>query len=104
MPVEVRIAGGDMATLRQEAEKVKNILRETSYAQRIRDDWGEERIRGQASNRSRPRERAGITNLDVAASSATGINGGQVTVLREGDKQIPVVTRLRMESARSWPM
>jgi len=33
----------------------------------------------------------------VAASSATGINGGQVTVLREGDKQIPVVTRLRME-------
>jgi multidrug efflux pump subunit AcrB len=42
MPVEVRIAGGDMATLRREAEKVKNILRATSYAQRIRDDWGEE--------------------------------------------------------------
>ncbi len=40
---------------------------------------------------------AGITNLDVAASSAAGINGTQVTVLREGDKQIPVVTRLRME-------
>jgi len=33
----------------------------------------------------------------VAASSATGISGRQVTALREGDKQIPVVTRLRME-------
>ena len=40
---------------------------------------------------------AGITNLDVAASSATGINGSQVSVLREGDKQIPIVARLRME-------
>jgi len=31
-----------MATLRQEPRQGKNILRTTSYAQRIRDDWGEE--------------------------------------------------------------
>src|SRR5258706_8753544 len=97
MPVEVRIAGGDMATLRQEAEKVKNILRTTLYAQRIRDDWGEESFAVKLETDPDRANAAGITNLDVAASSATGINGGQVTVLREGDKQIPVVTRLRME-------
>src|SRR6266566_359368 len=97
MPVEVRIAGSDMATLRQEAEKIKNILRTTSYAQRIRDDWGEERFAVKLQTDPDRANAAGITNLDVAASSATGINGGQVTVLREGDKQIPVVTRLRME-------
>jgi multidrug efflux pump subunit AcrB len=39
---------------------------------------------------------AGITNFDVAAASATAINGYQVTTLREGDKQIPVVVRLRV--------
>jgi multidrug efflux pump subunit AcrB len=38
---------------------------------------------------------AGITNLDVAHSSGGGINGQQVTVLREGDKQIPITARLR---------
>jgi multidrug efflux pump subunit AcrB len=97
MPVEVRIAGGDMATLRQEAEKLKNIFRTTSYAQRIRDDWGEESFAVKLETDPDRANAAGITNLDVAASSATGINGGQVTVLREGDKQIPVVTRLRME-------
>ena len=97
MPVEVRIAGEDMATLRQEAEKVKNILRATSYAQRIRDDWGEDSFSVKLETDPDRANAAGITNLDVAASSATGISGGQVTVLREGDKQIPVVTRLRME-------
>src|SRR6185369_12946047 len=42
MPVEIRISGADMAALRQEAETVKNILRATPYAQRVRDDWGED--------------------------------------------------------------
>lgn len=97
MPVEIRISGGDMATLRHEAEKVKNILRNTPYAQRIRDDWGEESFTVKLETDSDKANAVGITNLDVAASSSAGINGRQVTVLREGDKQIPVVTRLRME-------
>ena len=40
---------------------------------------------------------AGITNSDVASSSTTAISGDTVTTLREGDKQIPVVTRLRID-------
>src|SRR5262249_49939588 len=38
----------------------------------------------------------GITNLDVAVASATAINGFTLTTLREGDKQIPVMARLRV--------
>lgn len=96
MPVEIRISGNDMAALREQAETVKNILRATPYAQRVRDDWGEESFAVKLETDSDRANAAGITNLDVAASSAAGINGRQVTVLREGDKQIPVVTRLRM--------
>ena len=97
MPVEIRISGNDMDALRAEAEKVKTILRATPYAQRVRDDWGEESFSVKLQTDSDRANAAGITNLDVAASSAAGINGRQVTVLREGDKQIPIVTRLRME-------
>jgi multidrug efflux pump subunit AcrB len=97
MPVEIRISGNDMAELRQEAEKVKAILRATPYAERVRDDWGEEIFTVKLETDSDRANAAGITNLDVAASTAAGINGKQVTVLREGDKQIPVVARLRME-------
>ena len=39
---------------------------------------------------------AGVTNLDVAAASAVGMNGYQVGTLREGDKQIPIKARLVM--------
>jgi multidrug efflux pump subunit AcrB len=97
MPVEIRISGDDMAALRQEADKVKTILRATPYAQRVRDDWGEESFAVKLETDSDRANAAGLTNLDVAASSAAGISGAQVTTLREGDKQIPVVARLRME-------
>ncbi len=97
MPVEIRISGNDMGALRQEAEKVKNILRTTPYAQRVRDDWGEEHFAVKLQTDPDRANAAGITNLDVAASSAAGISGGQLTLLREGDKQIPIVARLRME-------
>jgi multidrug efflux pump subunit AcrB len=97
MPVEIRISGDDMATLRQEAEKVKALLRATPYTQRVRDDWGEDTFAVKLQTDSDRANAAGLTNLDVAASSAAGINGRQVTVLREGDKQIPIVARLRME-------
>jgi multidrug efflux pump subunit AcrB len=97
MPVELRISGDDLTALRQEAEKVKNILRHTPYTQRVRDDWGEENFTVKLQTDPDRANAAGITNLDVATSSASGINGTQVTVLREGDKQIPIVTRLRME-------
>jgi multidrug efflux pump subunit AcrB len=97
MPVEIRISGDDMTALRGEAEKVKDILRSTPYAQRVRDDWGEENFTVKLETDSDRANAAGLTNLDVAVSSASGINGTQVTVLREGDKQIPVLTRLRME-------
>lgn len=97
MPVEIRLTGSDLTALRQEAEKVKDILRATPHAERIRDDWGEESFTVKLETDSDRANAAGITNLDVAASSAAGINGKQVTVLRDGDKQIPVVTRLRVE-------
>jgi multidrug efflux pump subunit AcrB len=75
MPVEIRISGSDMDALRQEAEKVKNILRATPYAQRVRDDWGRRTSQSKLQTDSDRANVAGITNLDVATSSATGING-----------------------------
>ena len=40
---------------------------------------------------------AGVSNFDVAASAGAGLSGYQVTTLREGHRQIPVVLRLRMD-------
>jgi multidrug efflux pump subunit AcrB len=96
-PVAVRISGENVQTLRELAEGVKAILRAVPTVDRLRDDWGEESFAVKFKIDPDRANLAGVSNQDVAASSAVGMNGYQVTVLREGDKQIPVVARLRMQ-------
>jgi multidrug efflux pump subunit AcrB len=52
-----------MAALREEAEKVKSILRNTPFAQRVRDDWGEDIFTVKLQTDSDRANLAGITNL-----------------------------------------
>ena len=40
---------------------------------------------------------AGITNMDVANSATSAMSGVAVTSLQDGDKNIPVVARLKMD-------
>ncbi len=106
-PIEVHIAGRadvspqqaaqDIRTLHTLAEQIKTIFRALPQADSVYDDWGEDGFLVKLQIDPDRANLAGVTNLDVARSSATGINGAQVTTLREGDKQIPVVARLRAE-------
>ena len=84
-------------TLRAKAEQVMNIFRAIPEAARPRDDWGDESFSVKLQTDPDRANITGITNLDVAAASATAMSGYSVTTLSEGDKQIPVVAKLRME-------
>ena len=64
---------------------------------RVRDDWDDESFLLQLHIDPDRANLAGVTNQDVAMSSLSGISGLQVASLREGQKQTPVVTRLRMD-------
>ena len=97
VPVQIRISGEDIPLLRAKAENLREILQSASKAERIRDDWGADNFTVKLATDSDRANLAGLTNLDVASSSATGMNGFKVATLRERDKQIPVVARLRME-------
>jgi multidrug efflux pump subunit AcrB len=96
-PVETRISGQDIGELRRLAEEVKEIYRALPEADRVRDDWGAESFVANLQVEQDRANLAGISNLDVAASSAVGISGYDVTSLREGKQQIPVVVRLRVD-------
>jgi multidrug efflux pump subunit AcrB len=97
VPVAVRLYGDDITILKALAERVKAIYRKTPLAVRVRDDWGTPGFRIKVEVDPDRANLAGVTNEDVAASAATGLSGQQVSVLREGDKQIPIVARLRPE-------
>jgi multidrug efflux pump subunit AcrB len=96
-PVGIRISGDDITTLRALAEQLKGILRALPTADRVQDDWGVESFAVDIQIDSDRANLAGVTNFDVAASSAVAMNGYRVGTLREGNKQIPIVARLRME-------
>ncbi len=97
LPVQVRVSGENITALHAAAEEVKRILKSIPQATGVRDDWGEDRFALQLNIQPDRANLAGVTNLDVAHASAGGMNGDQVAVLREEDKQIPIVARLRTD-------
>ena len=97
IPVQIRLSGDDIPALRANAEKLKQILRHLPNTERVQDNWGAEIFRAHLSVDPDKAALAGVTNLDVARSSAVAMNGFQVTHLREGRLDIPVYARMRME-------
>jgi multidrug efflux pump subunit AcrB len=104
-PVEVRIFGladvdpqdeeaGNRTMLRL-AGQVEDLLRPIPGIAVVHNDWFSEGPEVKLKIDPDRANLAGITNLDVAASAATAISGQTVTVLREGNLQIPVIARLR---------
>ena len=106
-PIEIRISStadvnakdeaADIRALRSIAGKVEDIFRTTALAERTRNEWGDENAQISLTIDPDRANLAGITNMDVADSSTAGMSGSTVSVLQEGQKQIPIVARLRMD-------
>ena len=108
-PIQIHISGRsdisseyvkeaeDIGTLRRLAGELKDILRKVPETGSVRDDWFEESFRVRLDIDPDRANLSGITNEDVAVSSAAGLSGAEVTVFQEGDKQIPVLARLRAD-------
>lgn len=106
-PVEIRVSAyadvspeqeaGDIQNLRRAAAQVENILRSSPHAERVRTDWQEAQPTLALNVNPDRANLAGLTNYDIAQSTAMAISGEPVTTLREGDKQIPVIARALME-------
>lgn len=95
IPVEVRISGPDMDTLRALAEQTKGILRQIPVTGEVTDDWGEEMMTVRLAVDAGRANRSSVTHEDVAVSSATALSGQPLTQLRDRDRLIDVVLRLQ---------
>jgi multidrug efflux pump subunit AcrB len=97
IPVQIRLMGDDVPTLRAEGERLKAVFREVPFALRIRDDWGVDSLQTVFTLDQDRAAAAGVTARDLEASTAVAVDGFPVTMYREGDKQLPVVARMRMD-------
>jgi multidrug efflux pump subunit AcrB len=95
------VSGEDARTLRKVAATIANVFESSPMTARVRDNWGPESFSVRLNTDADRANIAGLTNLDVAGASMAALNGTRLTVLREGDKQIPVVARMRMEQRAS---
>jgi multidrug efflux pump subunit AcrB len=101
VPVQVRLLGPGIEQLRELAERVKRLLRAIPGSDNIHDDWDPKVL--QVSLNVDPDRAAltGITNQDVAGIVWAGLSGFPVTQLREKDRLIDVVLRLRPDERGS---
>jgi multidrug efflux pump subunit AcrB len=97
VPVAIRLSGDHIPTLRGLSAELMGILRRNPYAERVHEDWGSESFAVDVAIDPDRANRAGLTNADVAVSTALGLNGLELTRMYDGDERIPVVARLRME-------
>ncbi len=104
-PVEILISGqadtdaqterNDIVTLRRIASQAMDIARQSPGISVLRDDWGPDSPQIKIEIDPDRANLAGITNADVARSTSAAISGDAVGIYKEGNKNIPIVVRLR---------
>jgi multidrug efflux pump subunit AcrB len=106
-PIEIKIASladvntadsrGNIQNLRGIARKAEAVLDASNVARRVRNEWQNESTQVELNINPDRANLAGISNYDVANSATGALSGIPVTTLQDGDRNIPVVARLRMD-------
>lgn len=99
MPVSIRVSGDEPQVIDRIANQVEALLSTSTILDRVRRDWGKESLAVNLKVNSDRANLSGLTNQDVAGASQVGVSGYRVDVLRENDKQIPIVARMRAEES-----
>ena len=97
VPIQIRLFGDDVQTLRRMAADTKQVLRDMPGTDNIHDDWDDEIFQIPVAIKTEKANLAGITNEDVATVLQTGLSGVAPTFLREQDRLVPITFRLRSD-------
>jgi multidrug efflux pump subunit AcrB len=85
----------DIRSLRAIAAQAMDIVRQAPGVSVLRDDWSPDSPQVKIEIDPDRANLAGISNQDVANSSTAAISGTPVGMFKEGNKNIPIVARLR---------
>ena len=92
-PVQFRVVGADPLVLRERADEVKAIFRESVNTRGVNDNWNESvKVLRLEVDQSKARA-LGVTSQSIAQASRTILSGSTVGQFREGDKLIDIVLR-----------
>lgn len=96
-PVQYRVSGEDVATLRGIAEQVASVMRQETTLSNVNFDWYDQ-AKSIAVHIDQDKARLlGISSQDIANLLGMSLQGYTVSSLREGSKQIDIVLRASQE-------
>jgi len=92
-PVQFRVVGIDPLVLRERADEVKAVMRESANTRGVNDNWNESvKVLRLEVDQSKARA-LGVSSQSIAQASRTILAGTPVGQFREGDKLIDIVLR-----------
>jgi multidrug efflux pump subunit AcrB len=94
-PIALRVSGPDISTLRRLSTEVQAILRQTPGTDQVQDDVGDDVPSLRIDVDGERAARVGVTHTDVALTFLATHHGLELTRFPDGDREIPVVLRLR---------
>lgn len=93
-PVQFRVSGDDIGTVRQISERVADVMRANPGTADVQFDWDEPSARSVRFVVDQQKARAlGVSSDDVASFIAMTLSGVNITQYRERDKLISVTLR-----------
>jgi len=92
-PVQYRVSGEDVATLRTAASEIATVMRRNSELSNINVDWSELSKSVEIEIDQDKARLLGVSSQDIAALLSMSLNGYTVSSYREGEKSIDVVLR-----------
>ncbi len=100
-PVQFRVLGDTPSVLRERADEVKAVLRESSNMRGVNDNWNES-IKVMRLEVDQTKARAlGVTSQSIAQATRVLLAGSTVGQYREGDKLIDIVLRQPLDERKA---
>ncbi|MEM9257004.1 MAG: efflux RND transporter permease subunit [Pseudomonadota bacterium] len=87
----------DIVLLQEYANKIVDVLQASPAARTVRNDWGGASLVNELRIDEDKASLSGLNDQDIALSSLAAFSGVQVGVLREGDRQTPIVAQLEFD-------
>jgi multidrug efflux pump subunit AcrB len=101
-PIEIRISGDDMATLKQIGTEVEDIVRAVPFSLYVHRDYLNDSYMVDIDVNNELANRLGLTNGAVAQQLSGGFDGQQAGIFWEGDRAVTLLLRLDKDERTSF--
>ncbi len=101
-PVEIRISGDDIATLKQIGTEVENMVRAVPFSRYVHRDYFNDSYMVDVDVNNELANRLGLTHGAVSQILSGGFDGKPVAIFWEGDRPVTMLLRLDKNERSSF--